>query len=136
MNLPWTFHKHAEDDAFVFIFIFSFCLFCFYFFVLFLFVFLCGYFLHSTSLTFARRDQDDKHVFIVLWVAVHVIGAIIYAYNIIYAYIVAIYAYCCYIRVYIHVNTLNEIFGIYAYIYALLYVYIYALLYLYITLHK
>ena len=46
--------------------------------------------------------------------------------------------YCCYIRVNIHVNTLNAFLGIYSYIYAyayaLLYAYIYVLLYLYITL--
>ena len=63
--------------------------------------------------------------------AVHVIGAIIYAYNIIYAYIISIYAYIVaiyayivviyayivVIRVNIHVNTLNDIFGIYALLY-------------------
>ena len=75
----------------------------------------------------------------------HVIGAIIYAYIIhaiykrillLYTLIVLLYTciycyirvYCCYIRVNIHVNTLNEFWGIYA----LLYVYIYALLYVYI----
>ena len=39
--------------------------------------------------------------------------------------------YCCYIRVNIHVNTLNEFWGIYAYIYALLYAYIRVTLFVY-----